>query len=79
MPGARVSPNPKLSKEKPEVYIAMGNAGDNVARDFKITREELDEWALMSNGEGTVYFPAPGAVVLFGLAGLTARRRRRRT
>ncbi len=49
MPGARVSPNPKLSKEKPEIYIAMGNAGDNVARDFKISRTELDEWAVMSN------------------------------
>ena len=49
MPGANVSPNPKLSKEKPEVYIAMGNAGDNVARDFKISRQELDEFALGSN------------------------------
>ncbi len=49
MPGARVAPNPKLSRERPEVYIAMGNAGDNVARDFKITREELDEFALGSN------------------------------
>ena len=49
MPGARVAPNPKLSRERPDVYIAMGNAGDNVARDFKITREELDEFALGSN------------------------------
>lgn len=49
MPGANVSPNPKLAVEKPEVYIAMGNAGDNVARDFKISRQELDEFALGSN------------------------------
>lgn len=49
MPGARVSPNPKLSKEKPEIYIAMGNAGDNVAKDFKISREQLDEFAVKSN------------------------------
>ena len=49
MPGAKVAPNPRLSRERPEVYIAMGNAGDNVARDFKITREELDEFALGSN------------------------------
>lgn len=48
-PGARPSPNPYLTKNYPEIYIAMGNAGDNVARDFKFTREELDEWALMSN------------------------------
>jgi len=49
MPGAKAAPNPRLSRERPEVYIAMGNAGDNVARDFKITREELDEFALGSN------------------------------
>lgn len=49
MPGAKVSPNPTLSKEKPEVYIGMGNAGDNVARDFNITREEIDAFALASN------------------------------
>jgi acetyl-CoA acyltransferase len=49
MPGAKVSPNPRLSVERPDVYIAMGNAGDNVAKDFNITREELDEFALASN------------------------------
>jgi acetyl-CoA acyltransferase len=49
MPGAKVSPNPTLSKEKPEVYIGMGNAGDNVAKDFNITREEIDAFALASN------------------------------
>ncbi len=49
MPGAKVSPNPRLSKEKPEVYIGMGNAGDNVAKDFNITREEIDAFALASN------------------------------
>ena len=49
MPGAKVSPNPRLSKEKPEIYIGMGNAGDNVAKDFNITREEIDAFALASN------------------------------
>lgn len=49
MPGAKVSPNPRLSKEKPEVYIAMGNAGDNVAKDFDISREDIDAFALASN------------------------------
>jgi acetyl-CoA acyltransferase len=48
-PGARPSPNPYLTKNFPEIYIAMGNAGDNVARDFKMSRQELDEWALQSN------------------------------
>jgi len=49
MPGAKVAPNPRLSKERPDVYIGMGNAGDNVAKDFNITREELDQFALDSN------------------------------
>ncbi|MFP6583846.1 MAG: beta-ketoacyl synthase N-terminal-like domain-containing protein, partial [Candidatus Hydrogenedentota bacterium] len=49
MPGAKVSPNPRLSKEKPEVYIGMGNAGDNVAKDFDISREDIDAFALASN------------------------------
>lgn len=49
MPGANFAPNPTLSHSRPEVYIGMGGAGDNVARDFKFSREELDEWALGSN------------------------------
>jgi len=49
MGGLRYLPNPHLSKEQPEVYIAMGPCGDNVARDFGISREEMDEWALGSH------------------------------
>lgn len=49
MPGAHFAPNPRLSVERPEVYIGMGNAGDNVARDFDIDRVQLDEFALASN------------------------------
>jgi len=48
-PGARVSPNPYLSKNHPEIFIGMGNAGDNVARDFGFARQELDQWSLESN------------------------------
>lgn len=49
MPGAKVAPNPRLSRERPEVYIGMGNAGDNVARDFNISREELDQFSVESH------------------------------
>jgi len=49
MPGAKVSPNPRLSIERPDVYIQMGNAGDNVAKDFDISRQDIDEFALNSN------------------------------
>ena len=49
MPGFRVAPNPGLTKTRPDVFIAMGNAGDNVARDFGFTRQQIDEFALQSN------------------------------
>ncbi|MCC6695493.1 MAG: thiolase family protein [Candidatus Hydrogenedentes bacterium] len=48
-PGARFSPNPYLTAHHPEIYIGMGNAGDNVARDFGFTRAQLDAFALESN------------------------------
>lgn len=49
MGGARYSPNPHLTKERPEVYTAMGHCGDNVARAFGISRAEMDHWAFHSH------------------------------
>jgi acetyl-CoA acyltransferase len=49
MAGVKFAPDPKMSVERPEIYISMGNCGDNVARDFDITREQCDEWALRSH------------------------------
>ncbi len=49
MGGNDFRPNPHLAAERPEVYIAMGHCGDNVARDFHITRESMDQWALRSH------------------------------
>ncbi len=49
MGGGKPSPNPTLTIENPAVYIGMGNCGDNVSRDFGITREDADKWALRSN------------------------------
>ena len=49
MGGNKPAPNPTLTKEQPAMYIGMGQCGDNVARDFNITREECDQWALQSN------------------------------
>ncbi len=48
MSGNKFAPNPWLAANRPEAYISMGNCGDNVARDFGITRQEMDEWALLS-------------------------------
>ncbi|MCP4645229.1 MAG: thiolase family protein [bacterium] len=49
MGGFRISPNPQLTKEYPEVYTGMGVCGDNVARTFDISRQQADEWALRSH------------------------------
>ncbi len=46
--GNKPSPNPTLVEELPEIYIAMGTCGDNVGRDFNITREDADKWGARS-------------------------------
>jgi acetyl-CoA acyltransferase len=48
MTGVKFAPDPRMTIEHPELYISMGNCGDNVARDLHITREEMDQWALRS-------------------------------
>ena len=47
--GLKYAPHPDLVMQFPDIYINMGNAGDNVACDFGITREEADAWALQSH------------------------------
>ncbi len=49
MIGTKFAPNPWLSKERCDIYTSMGNCADNVARDFNITREQMDEFGLRSN------------------------------
>jgi len=48
MGGGKPSPNPTLVNEHPAVYIGMGQCGDNVARDFNITRQDADNWSARS-------------------------------
>jgi acetyl-CoA acyltransferase len=48
MGGGKPSPNPTLVENMPEVYIGMGQCGDNMARDFNITREDADTWGARS-------------------------------
>ena len=40
--------NPTLLAEKPDIYMAMGNTAEVVARRYNITREMQDEYALQS-------------------------------
>ena len=44
--GASVTGNPTLLAEKPDIYMAMGNTAEVVARRYNITREMQDEYAL---------------------------------
>ncbi len=41
--------NPTLAKEHPGVYIGMGQTAENLARQYEVTREEQDDFALRSH------------------------------
>ncbi len=45
---AKADPNKRLLEEKPEIYMAMGNTAEVVARRYQVTREMQDEYALQS-------------------------------
>src|ERR687898_1515980 len=43
------SPNPKLVETNPAVYMGMGLTAEQVAREFAVSREDQDEFALRSH------------------------------
>ena len=45
MGGWRLSPNAQVAKEHPDWYWGMGLTAEKVAKDFKITREQQDEFS----------------------------------
>ncbi|MCJ8012364.1 acetyl-CoA C-acetyltransferase [Paenibacillus sp. KQZ6P-2] len=49
MTGFKISPNPKLVAEMPEVYIGMGHTAEEVAERFGISREDQDRFAARSH------------------------------
>ncbi len=49
MSGHVYAPNPELAEIHPEVYMGMGLTAENVARQYGISREEADEFALRSH------------------------------
>ncbi|MFC6333597.1 acetyl-CoA C-acyltransferase [Paenibacillus septentrionalis] len=49
MMGWRPSPHPELVDAMPEVYMAMGHAAEIVARRYDVTREEQDQFAVVSH------------------------------
>jgi acetyl-CoA acyltransferase len=49
MTGFRISPHPEMVVEMPEVYISMGQTAENVVEEYKISREDMDEFAYASH------------------------------
>jgi acetyl-CoA acyltransferase len=47
--GRNVSPNPTLVEEHPGTYLTMGLTAENVARDYHISRDDQDNFALESH------------------------------
>ncbi|MGF1486337.1 MAG: thiolase family protein [Prochloraceae cyanobacterium] len=47
--GHYLVPNPTLMAEAPESYLTMGLTAENVAKDYKISREDQDEFAYRSH------------------------------
>src|SRR5580765_6698311 len=47
--GNKVSPNPGLVDSYPDVYLSTGLVAENHARDYSISREEQDAFALRSH------------------------------
>ncbi|WP_066759490.1 thiolase family protein [Crocinitomix algicola] len=49
MGGWRVVPNAKISKDHADWYWGMGNTAEEVARKYKVTREDQDQFAFNSH------------------------------
>ncbi|MDP3147498.1 MAG: acetyl-CoA C-acyltransferase [Ignavibacteria bacterium] len=49
MTGWKLAPNYKIAKEHPEYYMGMGLTSEEVARDYKISRQDQDEFAFHSH------------------------------
>lgn len=47
--GWKIVPNPVVSKEHPDWYWGMGLTAEAVAKDFNVSREDQDKFALKSN------------------------------
>lgn len=49
MGGWRIVPNPKVGKQNPDYYWGMGLTAEAVAKEFKVSREEQDAFAVHSH------------------------------
>jgi acetyl-CoA acyltransferase len=49
MSGFRISPNPYMAQNEPEVYMSMGHTAERVADEFNISRDDMDQFAVESH------------------------------
>ena len=49
MGGNKISPNPTLIETNPDTYLSMGLTAENLADEYRISREEQDAFALESH------------------------------
>ncbi len=49
MTGFRMSPNPYMAENQPEVYMSMGLTAERVAQEWQISREDQDRFAYESH------------------------------
>jgi acetyl-CoA acyltransferase len=49
MGGHKISPNPTLIETNPDTYLSMGLTAENLAEEYRISREEQDAFALVSH------------------------------
>jgi acetyl-CoA acyltransferase len=49
MTGFRISPNPWLAENNPEVYMSMGLTAEHVSEEFGVTRQDQDEYSYHSH------------------------------
>ena len=90
MGGNKIAPNPALVDSYPDVYLTTGLVAENHVRDYGISREEQDAFALRSHqravaaieagrfAEEIVAVPVPGRRWSASTRGLAATRRWRR-
>jgi acetyl-CoA acyltransferase len=58
MTGFRISPNPELAANWPEVYMSMGLTAEQVADEFSVTREDMDAFAYDSHRKAAAAWEA---------------------
>ena len=49
MSGFKISPNPYMAENEPEVYMSMGHTAEHVADEFHVSREDMDQFAYESH------------------------------